>query len=388
VEQRVHIRSGEWATAFGAARGASEFVQSGFVTEEPDGRHTFFGPDAEVLLEEAFQAGYCFSLGGWQRSRPNQIGLRFTPAGRQRGRVDIVGTLWLDTAARALRDVEFNYVGLDRAAQRFRPGGRVAFGEMPNGLTLIDQWSLRMVTAVVDTAQARLSRRRDPGQRREADATRSRAYYATEGGGELARATWPDGKSWQSTLGTLRLRVIDRNGAPVAGTRLQLDSTDYGATTDTAGNLEIVDLLPGPYKAIVIDSMLATIGIPLQEPYAFVAVRDSVIKKALVVRTTEDLVVSVCSDTGKNPTAHAVIARVVTPDGKPVERARWRSGRETGTSDAEGQFRFCVQAARGDAIELLVWRARGTLRVATSTMVRVVLAKKLNAIRIELSPKP
>src|ERR1051325_5905442 len=122
ANQTVRIDSTESATtSFNAAHTATDFIQRGFMTDSAK-QQVFFAPDAEVLLDEGFAAGYCFRIIDPDRRRPNQIGLGFSAGDRRRNRVDIEGTLWVDTVARALRDIERRYVGLDRRIEAMRPG--------------------------------------------------------------------------------------------------------------------------------------------------------------------------------------------------------------------------------------------------------------------------
>jgi hypothetical protein len=99
ADQRVAIDSGQWSTPFSAARSAGDFVARGFLDQFADGRRHFYGPDALVLLDEAFQSNYCLSFADANEAHRNQIGLRFAPATPKSGRVDIEGTLWVDTVA-------------------------------------------------------------------------------------------------------------------------------------------------------------------------------------------------------------------------------------------------------------------------------------------------
>ncbi len=109
------------AKSFTAVASAQEFVKTGF-SKDSAGIQILFAPDADVLLDEAFSAGYCFRLAAPVKGRPHDVGLSFTPAEKGHGRVDIDGTLWLDTAAHALKEVEFQYVGLPGTVRTVTPG--------------------------------------------------------------------------------------------------------------------------------------------------------------------------------------------------------------------------------------------------------------------------
>src|SRR5258705_5466971 len=140
---------------------------------------------------------------------------------------------------------------------------------MANGITLTDRWSMRLVSGrrVLDGATLTSTG--------EVLGARTSRLYATEVGGELAHATWPDGYTWTAPLGTLRLQTVTRRGRPAPGTVVRLDGTDYQATADTAGLLELTGLLPGPYTASILDPRLGALGVSLATPLRFIAVRDS-----------------------------------------------------------------------------------------------------------------
>ena len=100
--------------SFHASRTGTDFVRDGFRTDESVGA-VYNGTDAEVLLDDGFAAGYCFQIAKPDRARPDQIGLGFAAADRKRGRIDIDGVLWIDTVARALRDIEYRYISVGRS---------------------------------------------------------------------------------------------------------------------------------------------------------------------------------------------------------------------------------------------------------------------------------
>ena len=118
-------------------------------------------------MSDAFARAYEFELAEGSRERRNQVGLHFAPTDLATGKVQIDGTLWVDTVARELRDVEFRYVGLPlakpvpnssiRAAQS--PGAEDLLArrtswvphDAEDGVTIIDRWSIRLVRTAVDT---------------------------------------------------------------------------------------------------------------------------------------------------------------------------------------------------------------------------------------------
>jgi hypothetical protein len=298
------------ATTFFAAHSAKDLVRFGFSTDSGSAG-TFFGPDADVLLSPYFVGEYCFDVVSGPRSRPNQAGLHFAPAEHRRERVDIDGTMWIDTLARTLKDVEFKYLGLSYGAMRFGPGGRISFRTIPNGVVLIDQWSLRLVSARPDTVL-------NP----KGVIEMKNWLYADETGGELARVSFADGTTWTAPLGTLRVEAVHRDGTPAAGAVIALAATDYFGTTDAKGVVEIKELLPGPYAVRMIDPRVATLGIGLATPLKFVAAREMTTVAKLTISTAEQLVADRCVSSHQvksvPPGSSFVIGRAIMPDGSAV----------------------------------------------------------------------
>ena len=298
------------ATTFFAAHSAKDLVRYGFSTDSGSAG-TFFGPDADVLLNDYFVGAYCFDVSSAPRSRPNQVGLHFAPAEHRRERIDIDGTLWIDTLARALKEVEFRYVGMSVGAMRFSPGGRISFRAMPNGVVLIDQWSLRLVSARPDTVL-------NPKGVLEF----RNWLYADETGGELARASWRDGTQWKAPLGALRVQAQNRDGTPASGVVIALAATDYFGITDAKGTVEIKELLPGPYAVRVIDPRVAALGIGLSTPLKFTAARDTTTVAKLTISTAELFVADRCVASHQvkavPPGSSFVLGRAIMPDGSAV----------------------------------------------------------------------
>lgn len=293
VRQSVRTRATSAATApFGASRTGAAFVADGFRQDSAGASH-FYAPDAETLMDDDFVAGYCFRVVASAPARPHEVGLGFAAPRPRAGRIDVDGVLWVDTVARSLGELTFRYVGLDPQVTALRPGGRLAFREMPTGVAFIDRWSLRVVSS--QSARGRDRRVQTYGSgaygaQTSNDGTDSPRLVAREVGGELARVAWPDGRAWRAPLGTWRLRLTDRNGRPAAGAVVRLDSTDYAGTADSAGVVELTDLLPGPYTASIVDPLLAARDRARPATLRVVAARDSTVETRLVIDMAERVV--------------------------------------------------------------------------------------------------
>lgn len=409
VERSARIRSQDVTVdsiasqtrPFVAVRSAGEFVEKGFVRDSA-GDLLFFAPDAESLLDESFRLGYCFRLATPERTRRGQVGLAFTVARPNPGTVNIEGAIWVDTTARSLTAIEYHYTGLDARRQAFAPGGRVEFREMPNGAVLVDRWSLRLVALQIDSI-------RRAGLR----PLLRTLYEMHETGGELAHARWADGTTWRGALGAVRLEARTGGGAPAAGTRVKLENTPYEGRLDEAGRVEFVDLLPGPYKVLVLDTLLSRIDVTLDARIPFVAARDSVHVAPFVVPTPLDYARSLCAaepvggairryepEHRTNESiprlanrAVAFFVYVTAADGAPVSNLeiteaialndrvpKWHATATGGKTDDGGRYFSCWNYHLGETVQLWV-RAEGL----EPQLVLLPLTQRVHAIRLTVA---
>jgi hypothetical protein len=343
MRQVVHIDSipGK-KKSFEAASSAADFVRNGFSRDSGGGR-MLFGPDAEVLLDDAFANAYCFRLADRERERPYQVGLGFTAADQRRDRTDLDGVLWIDTLARRLVDIEFRYEGIRMPYNAPRSSGHVHFREMPNGMVVIDSWVLVIGAARYDTT----------GDFRHP--TIRQSFDLHEIGGEVARAVWADGRAWRGPLGSVTLKVVTGEGEPEHRVLVRLGESDYLASPDANGNLEIPDVLPGPYPSV------AAAGAMLGAPLKVTAVRDSTFRGLVVSPPREAFLRRHCD---ASPSFTWVTASVTRDDGSVVNGARWEVGSDFDTSwevvyargitGAQGLFGFCNELAGRDVNQLRV----------------------------------
>lgn len=333
--QAVKIDSVSTPRPFVASRDAAEFVQRGF-SYDSGGATWFNGPDADTMLDDAFVHGYCFHVASPDSTRPKSIGLAFEPAERKRGRVDIEGTVWIDSTTMSLTDIIFRYLGTPPFMESSRPGGRVSFRSMANGTAIIDRWTLRSGVLT-----------RTPSRRTTVRQLLSAPIAIHESIGEVASARWADGLEWRSSLGTVRGRLAD---SARAGVQIRLIDTDYRTVTDADGRFEITQLLPGPYQIGVIDPAFAEINLILMTYNRFIAVRDSVSEVAVAAPTPRDYIAGVCGEANGVNVESALVVRTELPNGSPASGARvevrtfangtmQRIAEEK--TDRNGLFHFC-----------------------------------------------
>jgi len=325
--------------SFTAARSAKDFVVSGFVLNDRDGA-IFNAPDAETLLDDDFRDGYCFEIRRADRARANQVGLRFIAAHTQRGRIDVDGTLWVDTVARRLRDIEFTYQNLPAAIARLHPGGQVRFLQLDNGIVIVDRWSLRTPARTVTT--------------RVAGRTVTAPTGTQQTGGAIASARWPGGLQWDAPLAVLQVDMVDSLEAPESGRTLLLANTNYQAVSDSDGVATIGRLLPGPYTGAVRDPRLDSISIALTTSFAVTVADGEKIERRLRVPTAADYIAGRCRASSSEPDSTGkflIIGRVFDRENKPIGQALWSIAIQTpggpemvqaGIASSDGIFEYCA----------------------------------------------
>ncbi len=134
-------------------QGAGRLVQAddpdslaalGYVRRDDDGSMSYFAPDEQVLLSDAFLATHCFSTP--KRDADALLAeLQFKPV-RGRRVADVEGTAYVDVNSGELRRISYRYV----ASRSLMPvnaeyaGGDVFLRRLPNGAWIVNKWSIRM----------------------------------------------------------------------------------------------------------------------------------------------------------------------------------------------------------------------------------------------------
>jgi len=111
-----------------------------FVHPLPDGRATYYAPDTDVLLSDAFVDTHCMRV---VEGPDGTVGLLVKPI-EGRGLSDIEGTMRLDAATARLQSIEYSYVNLPaRIRNPGDIGGEVVFSGLPNGTWIVREWRVR-----------------------------------------------------------------------------------------------------------------------------------------------------------------------------------------------------------------------------------------------------
>jgi hypothetical protein len=176
--------------SFAAVRSIAAFRDSGFVRDSARDR-TYLAPDLAFLSSAEFARGYCFSLAKALRNEPRngrELTVSFAPREPRRGIVDFQGRLVVDTVARELREVAFQYANISAVERVARPGGFIRFAATSNGTPLLSAWRL-WLPFVPSLAS--------PGSTRRTISTES--IYRRETGGWLLEGRWSDGMRYTGT---------------------------------------------------------------------------------------------------------------------------------------------------------------------------------------------
>ncbi len=239
---------------------ADALARDGYVTADNSGT-TFYAPDAEVLLSDAFVSGHCFRLAPPPPGAGDLIGVAFQPTRDRRDKREIEGTLWLDRASAELRTLEFRYTNLPDVVAVTEPGGRVEFVRLADGNWLVSRWSLRMPKV------APRERSSDGGLRKVLVASSSiivRGVQVT--GGEVSRVMRGDSLLYRAAGPGVAIQLTSGDTlVPVRHATLTLEGTDYRAVADGSGVIRLSPVLAGRYRARVSTPLMDSLAIPPAE---------------------------------------------------------------------------------------------------------------------------
>jgi hypothetical protein len=309
--------------SYSAARPAWQLASDGYMEEEKNGERLFFAPDEEVLLDRSFAETHCLHVVAGTDKHKDDIGLGFDPvrSAKRDTMVDIRGVLWVDKKLSALRDIQFNYTGLERAANR--SGGEIKFATMPNGTPMVQQWSISSTAISIEqrTSADHLARRLpDRVDRTDVDVVGYR-----EQGGVVAEAKWSDSTRWHSDLPRITGIVLDPNGEPFPGARVWMWNRPDTAVANDDGIFQLPYVFPGVYTVFASDSALAAEGVSRIVPVAVSLAGMSASgdrRLRLRMHPRADVFAMLCPPKSYSPGTGVVTGHVVDEDGAPVKSPR------------------------------------------------------------------
>ncbi len=276
------------------------------------------GPDIDVLLDDRFTADHCFELRGTRGANKHEVGLSFTPVQIRPGIADLQGTIWVDTAAIVLTEIEFGYSQIKSKVAGVDPGGSLIFLSLPNGVTLIDRWLIRAPDITVSESINGSLGSGAPFAGRAGLLTQYR-----ESGGAVRQLRWSDGTTWQAPSVVLSATVTADPKRLAAGAFVWLGGTDFGAHADSAGSVTIDSIIPGNYTVEAAEARFANTGFhqTIHPPLVTMGRGDTTHAK-LALQPAEDVAARLCHE-GFDKNHGALVARVIRPDqGNPPAKAK------------------------------------------------------------------
>ena len=225
--------------SFVAARSVDQLERMGYL-EARSGREHLLAPDIATLLDDSFTRLHCFELRGTRGAEKRELGLSFRPLENRTGIVDVTGTIWIDTAATVLTEMEFGYTQVRSAVQGVQPGGNVMFLSLPNGVTLIDRWMIGAPS--IDLVPQ--------GNFMSSTRTGRIGVFRTyrEGGGAVRDLVWSDGTTWHAPPAILRVTVRGGPLAPASGAAVVIRGTESMYQADDGGTIDVDSLIPARYR--------------------------------------------------------------------------------------------------------------------------------------------
>jgi len=122
--EQPYVSDPKWAVK-NAARNREQRLSRGYYGPSRDSRAGFYVPNELDVLHEDFLKAHCFVPPAARGV--GEVGLRFRPLRTRRNFLDVLGTIWLDSATYLARRLELEYVDFDDS----RGTVRVDFADVP-----------------------------------------------------------------------------------------------------------------------------------------------------------------------------------------------------------------------------------------------------------------
>lgn len=220
-----------------------DLVDDGFIRTNEDRTLTYYAPDAEAFLSDAFLDTHCMHV---DEIKDGMVGLAFEPV-KGRHLSDIKGTLWIDAATAMLRRLEFQYVNRPDRADVGRAGGEVQFGRLPNGTWVVKDWHVRMPVLATNISHSRYFVR----------------GYEEQGGGVWRVIDAKGATVVEAESSTLSGFVVDSIGTlGLSGARLEVvDAGGGSVTSGEDGSFMLPGLPSGPLSVLVYHPSLDSLAL-------------------------------------------------------------------------------------------------------------------------------
>jgi hypothetical protein len=251
----------------------------GYVVPDQHDAIVYYAPGLDVLLSRVFVEDHCFHLVQADR----RIGIAFEPTPNRRRIAEIKGTLWLDRATVALKELQFGYVNV-LPEQEANARGSMQFARMADGTWAIAAWNIQMPVTRTNVLSQRYG------------GPEIQVVEIQVAGGELALATRGGDTLWSHERVPLDGSVVDSSsGTPIPNARLAFLGTSLRAVADTQGRFQLAGALPGEYQLEVRTASLDSVGAVYQTA---VTLGDSVRTVVLRVPAAREIAAMFCGARG------------------------------------------------------------------------------------------
>jgi hypothetical protein len=299
--------SGRTTRPFVASATPAFFARMGYAIED-NGTRVYSAPDADVLVDESFAATHCFRLRRDEREHPGQVGVAFTPIRGRDTIIDVQGAIWIDADNPRLRSLDFVYTSIEPAAMEAGAGGHIEFRSMPNGVSFVEWWNLRM--AALQQTGSNVRRNIGVLPRRRTDLTELRVHELIDEGGAVLDAEWSDGTSWRAQRSAVTGVVVEKgSGTPIPYGLVTLAGTEDTVRTDEGGRFRI-ETVPGRYMIEASDTTLAKYVAPRSRSTSVEVRRGDEATVRLEVPSRQNAIDAVCGN-ARLPAGSAMITGAV-----------------------------------------------------------------------------
>jgi hypothetical protein len=285
----------------------------GYIVPDTAGQLSYRAPDVDALLSDMFVRDHCFRMVEGTGNKRGLLGLAFQPTSARRV-PDIAGVIWLDEASRELRRLEFNYTDDPSEGLWPRFPSYIDYARLPSGAWIIQRWSIRMPLVELE--------RRDPTNPLLAgQGTRRRLVAILEEGAEASVGHRQPGVA-RALAGT----VFDSSaGRPLAGARVSLRGTPFGAESDAGGRFRVQLPDSGTYLLAFDHPRLDSLGYDV--PARAVRVVDTLTTADVAVPPLAKVRSELCPGLRGGSTTAVVLGTIRTAGGAPAAwatlRYRW-----------------------------------------------------------------
>jgi hypothetical protein len=320
-------------------------------------------PDSEALLSSRFREEHCFTLRP-HAERPDWVGVAFEPV-RRDGPPGIEGVVWMDRVSAELRRLDFTYTDHPLINQPIPApllelfGGEVEFRTLPDGVVVVEGWSVRMpaylrrvrdgVRAPEITAEpaAHFRRVRNQLPRSWLDVVQEEVGFGfREEGGELLRIVTPTGAILPGR-GVAAVEGIVRDSTagafPLARAELEILGTGVTRRTGLDGRFRAEVPEGGEFEIRVRHPRLDSLGIgEFTHPVTLFPGQSRTVE--LAVPSLRTLLVLECGSDPEGTDRAILHGRVLDTSGSGVvegSRVRLRPGPHEVRTDALGRFLLC-----------------------------------------------